>query len=98
LRKEAHHAGFVDAQRLSADTTAQALPLGYPNAPGIFRGRAQRCGRALTPWVRRGIGGLEQAQEQVQTIGRLVKEHHLFTQGKADKREVLTRILRAVGA
>jgi hypothetical protein len=35
--------------------------------------------------------------EQVQTILRSVKEHHLFTSGKADKREVLTRILREVG-
>jgi hypothetical protein len=35
--------------------------------------------------------------EQVQTILRSVKEHHLFTSGKADKRQVLTRIMREVG-
>jgi hypothetical protein len=33
----------------------------------------------------------------VQTILRSVKEHHLFTSGKADKRQVLIRILREVG-
>jgi hypothetical protein len=33
----------------------------------------------------------------VQTILRSVKEHHLFTSGKADKRQVLTRIMREVG-
>ena len=46
--KEAHRFGFVDEGSLSADTTAQELPIGYPNEPGILRGLAQRCGRALT--------------------------------------------------
>src|SRR5207302_9963739 len=39
--------GFADTRILSADTTAQELPIGYPNEPGILRGVAQRCGRAL---------------------------------------------------
>jgi hypothetical protein len=95
--KEAHRFGFVDEGVLSADTTAQELPIGYPNEPGILRGLAQRCGRALTQLAKRGVQGLSRAQKQVQTILRSVKEHHLFTQGKADKREVLTRILTEVG-
>lgn len=96
--KEAHRFGFIDEGVLSADTTAQELPIGYPNEPGILRGLAQRCGRALTQLAQRGLGGLDRAQEQVQTILRSVKEHHLFTSGKAAKREVLTRILTEVGA
>ena len=96
--KEAHRFGFVDERLLSADTTAQELPMGYPNEPGILRGLAQRCGRALTQMNKRGIQGLESALHQVQTILRSVKEHHLFTSGKAAKREVLTRILTEVGA
>jgi hypothetical protein len=96
--KEAHRFGFVDERVLSADTTAQELPMGYPNEPGILRGLAQRCGRALTQMNKRGIQGLESALNQVQTILRSVKEHHLFTSGKAAKREVLTRILKEVGA
>lgn len=96
--KEAHRFGFVDARVLSADTTAQELPMGYPNEPGLWRGLAQRCGRALTQMNKRGIQGLESALNQVQTILRSVKEHHLFTSGKAAKREVLTRILTEVGA
>ena len=96
--KEAHRYGFIDEGVLSADTTAQELPLGYPNEPGILRGLAQRCGRALTQLAKRGLCGLDRVQEQVQTILRSVKEHHLFTAGKADKREVLTRILTEVGA
>jgi hypothetical protein len=95
--KEAHRFGFIDEGVLSADTTAQELPIGYPNEPGILRGLAQRCGRALTQLAQRGLWGLDRAQEQVQTILRSVKEHHLFTSGKAAKREVLTRILREVG-
>jgi hypothetical protein len=43
------------------------------------------------------MAGLEGALEQVQTILRSVKEHHLFTRDKADKRQVLIRILREVG-
>jgi hypothetical protein len=95
--REAHRFGFVDEGSLSADTTAQELPMGYPNEPGILRGLAQRCGRALTQLKKRGVQGLESALDQVQTILRSVKEHHLFTTGKADKRQVLTRILREVG-
>lgn len=95
--KEAHRLGFVDEGVVSADTTAQELPIGYPNEPGILRGLAQRCGRALTELAKRGVQGLERAREQVETILRSVKEHHLFTQGKADKREVLTRIMTEVG-
>jgi hypothetical protein len=96
--KEAHRFGFVDEGSLSADTTAQELPIGYPNEPGILRGLAQRCGRALRRLHQRGVQRLDGALEQVQTIVRSVKEHHLFTSAKADKREVLTRIMREVGA
>jgi hypothetical protein len=34
--------GFCDIAILSSDTTAQELPIGYPNEPGILRGIAQR--------------------------------------------------------
>ena len=95
--KEAHRFGFVDEGVLSADTTAQALPMGYPNEPGILRGLAQRVGRTLTQLKTRGIQGLDYALDQVQTVLRSVKEHHLFTKGREEKREVLTRILTEVG-
>ena len=95
--KEAHRFGFVDEGSLSADTTAQELPMGYPNEPGILRGLAQRCGRALTQLHKRGVQGLDSALAQVQTILRSVKEHHLFATCTTDKRQVLTRILREVG-
>lgn len=95
--KEAYGLGFIDAGSLSADTTAQELPIGYPNEPGILRGMAQRCGRALERLKQRGVAGLEGALDQVQKILRSVKEHHLFTRDKADKRQVLIRILKEVG-
>ena len=34
--KEAHRVGFVDERVLSANTTAQELPIGYPDEPGIL--------------------------------------------------------------
>ena len=95
--KEAHRFGFVDEGVLSADTTAQELPMGYPNEPGILRGLAQRVGRTLTQLKTRGIQGLDYALDQVQTVLRSVKEPHLFTKGREEKREVLTRILTEVG-
>jgi len=95
--KQAHGFGFVDEGVVSADTTAQELAIGYPNEPGILRGLAQRCGRALMRLKKRGVQGLEAALEQTETILRSVKEHHLFTKGKTEKREVLTRILKEVG-
>lgn len=74
--------GFADASILSSDTTAQELPIGYPNEPGILRGWAQRCGRALAQLKTRAVVGVETALAQVQTILRTVKEHHLFAKGK----------------
>jgi hypothetical protein len=95
--KEAHRFGFVDDGSLSADTTAQELPIGYPNEPGILRGLAQRCGRALTQVKKRGVQGLGGALAQVQTIWCAVKEHQLFTSGQGAKRQGLTRIWTEVG-
>lgn len=89
--------GFADVSILSADTTAQELPIGYPNEPGILRGLAQRCGRALAKLKTRGVVGVDAALEQVQTILRSVKEHHLFAKGTQAKRQVLTRLLTEVG-
>jgi hypothetical protein len=89
--------GFADASILSSDTTAQELPIGYPNEPGILRGWAQRCGRALTKLKTRAVVGVDTALAQVQTILRTVKEHHLFAKGKQAKRQVLTRLLTEVG-
>jgi hypothetical protein len=89
--------GFADVSILSSDTTAQELPLGYPNEPSILRGLAQRCGRALAKRKTRGVWGVNAALDQVQTIRRSVKEHHLFAKGKQAKRQVLTRLLTEVG-
>ena len=89
--------GFADVSILSSDTTAQELPIGYPNEPGILRGLAQRCGRALAKLKTRGVWGVNAAREQVQTILRSVKEHHLFAKGTQEKRQVLTRLLTEVG-
>ena len=89
--------GFADVSILSSDTTAQELPIGYPNEPGILRGWAQRCGRALTKLKTRAVVGVDAALTQVQTILRSVKEHHLFAKSKQDKRQVLTRLLTEVG-
>jgi len=93
----ARDGGFADVSLLSSDTTAQELPMGYPNEPGILRGLAQRCGRALTKLKTRAVVGVDTARAQVQTILKTVKEHHLFAKRPADKRQVLTRLRTEVG-
>ena len=93
----AHNHGFADVSLLSSDTTAQELPIGYPNEPGILRGWAQRCGRALAKLKTHAVVGVDPALAQVQTILRTVKEHHLFAKSKQAKRQVLTRLLTEVG-
>ena len=93
----AKDSGFADVGLLSSDTTAQELPIGYPNEPGLLRGLAQRCGRALVKLQKSGVYGVDSALAQVETILRSVKEHHLFAQGKTEKRQVLTRLLTEVG-
>lgn len=89
--------GFCDIAILSSDTTAQELPIGYPNEPGILRGVAQRCGRALQQLKARGVLGLEGVLEQVDVILRSVKEHHLFAKGTGEKQPILARLLSEVG-
>jgi hypothetical protein len=89
--------GFADIRLLSSDTTAQELPIGYPNEPGILQGIAQRCGRALVKLKARAVVGVDTALAQVQTILRTVKEHHLFAKSRAAKRQVLIRLLTEVG-
>ncbi len=93
----ARDCGFADVAILSSDTTAQELPIGYPNEPGILRGLAQRCGRAFAKLKTRAVLGVATALAQVQTILRTVKAHHLFAKGKQAKRQVLTRLLTEVG-
>jgi len=93
----ARDCGFADVRLLSSDTTAQELPIGSPNEPGILRGLAQRCGRALTKLTTRAVVGVDTALAHVQTILKTVKEHHLFAKSQAAKRQVLTRLLTEVG-
>ena len=89
--------GFADVRILSSDTTAQEVPIGYPNEPGILRGWDQRCGRALVQLQMRGMWGVDHALAQVPTSRRSVKEHPRFAKGTQAKRQGLTRLLTAVG-
>jgi len=95
--KSATGVGFAEPTILSSDMTAQALPIGYPNEPGIWRGLAQRCGRALRRRQGRGGLGVASALAPVQTIVRTGTAHHRFAQDQGEKRRLLSRLLREVG-
>ena len=95
--KEAHRFGFVDEGVMSSDTTAQELGHWLSQRTRHL----ERLGTALWPSLdaaqKAGCSGARCALEQVETILRSVKEHHLFTKGQSEKRQVLTRILTEVG-
>jgi hypothetical protein len=84
--------GYADVRLLSSDTTAQELPMGYPNAPGSLRGLAQRCGRACVQRKARAVVGGEAARAQVPTILRTGKEPPLFAKSRGAKRQGVTRL------
>ena len=91
--KEATRLGFVNPKILSADTTAQELPIGYPNEPGILKGVAQRCGRALGRLKAKGVEGLQSALDQARTVIKSAKEHHLFAKKPEEKQAILSRMI-----
>jgi hypothetical protein len=93
ILKEAVRLGFGDPRILSGDTTVQELPIGYPNEPGILRGIAQRCLRALGNLKKKGVQGVESAIEKGKTVLHSVKEHHLFAKAKEEKEKILTRLM-----
>jgi len=91
--KESVRLGFGDPQMLSADTTAQELPIGYPNEPGILKGLSQRCLRALLKLKKKGVSYVKQASEQAKQLIKSVKEYHLFAKTKQQKDNLLKRML-----
>jgi len=91
--REATALGFADPTVLSADTTAQELPIGYPHEAGILKGVAQRCLRALTQLKKRGISTVATAISQSQQVLKTVKHYHLFAKDKHEKTEILERLM-----
>lgn len=87
--KQSQTLGFSSTEVLSSDTTVQEPAMGYPNEPGILKGLAERCERALRKLQKRGVEGAAEAIEKTKEIYRLVKEHHLFAKGKEAKDELL---------
>jgi hypothetical protein len=81
--------GFGDTKILSADTTAQELPIGYPHEAGILKGLAERCSRAIEKLKGKGKRGFKKAQECCQAIIYKAKEYHLFAKTKERKDAIL---------
>jgi hypothetical protein len=92
LRRAEEHS-FVDPDVLSSDTTAQELPIGYPNEPGILRQVAQRAERLLLRLKKAGMGIGEALLEPGRKLLKLVREHRLFAKTLEEKHEVLERIV-----
>ncbi len=84
---------FADASRLSGDTTAQELAIGYPHEAGILKGIAQRCLRALVKLKKQGVNASNTAIEQAKEVLRSVKDYYLFAKNKEQKDKSLKRIM-----
>jgi hypothetical protein len=91
--KQACALGFTGPELLSSDTTVQEPKLGYPHEPGILKGLAQRCARALVKLKQRGVKLAQAGIEQSKEIYRQVKQHHLFAKTKEQRRELLSVIV-----
>lgn len=85
--------GFADPALVSGDTTAQELPIGYPNEPGILRGLAPRCLRALGRLSQKGVAAAEETLQQAKAVLKSVKQYHLFTKQKKEKNLLLRRLI-----
>lgn len=86
--------GFGDPRVLSADTTVMEPLIGYPNEPGILRGVAQRCQRALIKLKNKGAVGVEAALKQASEVLRQVKQYHLFARQKVKQEK--NQLVRAL--
>ncbi len=86
--------GFGDSEKLSGDTTAQELPIGYPNEPGILKGLAQRCVRAAANLKKKGMEKADCIIEKAAQVIRSAKEYHPFAKEKEEKQSILTRMIK----
>jgi hypothetical protein len=93
MLKQAQALGFTGPEILSSDTTAQEPQIGYPHEPGILKGLAQRCERALVKLKRRGVRLAQAGIEQSKEIYRQVKQHHLFAKTQEQRRAILHQIV-----
>lgn len=86
---QAQALGFTGPELLSSDTTVQEPQIGYPHEPGILKGLAQRCERALVKLKKRGVKLAQAGIEKSKELYRQVKQHHLFAKTTEQRREIL---------
>lgn len=91
--REAVRLGFGQAEILSSDTTVQEPQIGYPNEPGILRGVAQRCLRALRRIYDPTRHAVATANERAVELLKSVKEYHLFAKTKQQKQSLLKEMV-----
>jgi hypothetical protein len=92
--KQAQALGFTTPEILSSDTTVQEPRIGYPHEPGILKGLAERCERALKKLKKHGVRAARGAIETTKAIYRNVKAHHLWAKTKEERQEIVTRLVK----
>jgi hypothetical protein len=86
--------GFADPKTLSGDTTAQELPIGYPNEAGILKGLAERCVRSFEKLRKKGKRNIKKTKARFSALIQKAKEYHLFAKGKEKKKALLQRMVK----
>jgi hypothetical protein len=92
LLRTATAVGFTDRKLLSSDTTGQEPAIGYPNEPGIGKGRAQRSERALKKLRGRGVKAAHAGIKKAEEIYPNVKPHPRFAKTTEDKQQILQQL------
>jgi hypothetical protein len=92
--KQARELGFTSPEVLSSDTTGQEPRIGYPHEPGMLKGLAEGCERAVKNLKKRGVQAARGAIETTKESYRNVKAHHLWAKTKEARQEILTRLVK----
>jgi len=90
---KARELGFPSGEILSSDTPVQEPKIGSPHEPGILKGLAQRCERALKKLKQRGGKLAQEGIKTTQEIDRKVKHHHRVAKTTEERREILRQIV-----
>lgn len=91
--KTACELGFTNREILSSDTTVQEPAIGYPNEPTILKGWAERIERSMKKLKKRGVKIAVEAIEKARQIYKSVKQYHLFSRTREEKKKVLKKIV-----
>jgi hypothetical protein len=92
ILKMAEGYGFLDAQGLCADTTAQEAKIPYPNEVGLMGGFGKSIGRTLTSLGKAASGFKIKIQGKLHELAQNLRKHRLFSKTKEARLKVAAKM------